>query len=132
MLVLASAVVVAAFLLQVNPDGERVALRNLPDAKVPPTCMSRELLGVRCPGCGLTRSFIFLAHGDWESSWRSHRLGWLLAAATLAQVPYRLHELARPRRRRRWLAAVTRWFPRVLLVLLLGNWLVEMLVFGLG
>jgi hypothetical protein len=34
-----------------------------------------------CPGCGLTRSIIELAHGNLESSLASHRLGLLLAGA---------------------------------------------------
>jgi hypothetical protein len=127
MLILASLVIVASFLLQVAPDGDRVSLRNAPSALVPPTCVSRQWFGVRCPGCGLTRSFVYLAHGDWWSSWKSHRIGWLLAAATLAQVPYRLHEIYRPRKRK-WLPIFSRWFGWALLALLIGNWLVDMIL----
>lgn len=29
-----------------------------------PMCAMRDVLGLPCPGCGLTRSFIHLAHGD--------------------------------------------------------------------
>jgi hypothetical protein len=43
-----------------------------------------------CPGCGLTRSFIHLAHGDWRRSLAIHRVGWLLALVVVAQIPYRL------------------------------------------
>jgi hypothetical protein len=127
MLIIAAFVIVAAFFLQVAPDGDHVSLRNVPSALVPPMCMSREYLGIRCPGCGLTRSFIYLAHGDWAASWRSHHLGWLLAAAVLAQVPYRLHELYRPRHRK-WLPVFSRWFGIALIVLLIGNWVVETIV----
>jgi hypothetical protein len=123
-LLLALGVIVASFLLQVAPDGDRVSLRNTPSALVPPLCMSRQLFGIPCPGCGLTRSFIYLAHGNWAASWRSHHVGWLLAAAVLAQVPYRLHELYRPRPRK-WLPILSRWFAVALIVLLLGNWLVQ-------
>src|SRR5256885_15933791 len=77
MLLLACFVIVAAFLLQVTPE-DRVAIFGAPEAVLPHTCMTYRLLGMRCPGCGLTRSFIHLAHGDWWSSWRSHRVGWLL------------------------------------------------------
>ena len=29
-----------------------------------PMCAMRDVVGLPCPGCGLTRSFIHLAHGD--------------------------------------------------------------------
>ncbi len=122
MLVISAAVVVLSIVLQVQPDGERVALRNVPQALVPPTCMARAWFDIPCPACGLTRSFIYLAHGDPLASWQSHRLGWLFAAAVLVQLPYRLHELCRPRRRV-WLPIFSRWFGRVLIALLIGNWL---------
>src|SRR4051794_15135915 len=77
-LVIACVVIVLAFVLQVQEDGERVAVGGSPSAVVPPTCLSYAWFGVRCPGCGLTRSFIQLAHGDPLSSFRYHRLGWLV------------------------------------------------------
>jgi len=95
-LLLCSFVVVAAFLMRVNPDGEKVSWLGISWTTLPTLCMSRQCFGVTCPGCGLTRSFIYLAHGNWWASWHSHRLGWLLAALTVAQIPYRLHGLVRP------------------------------------
>src|SRR5712671_4868428 len=68
MLLLACAVIVAAFGLQVLPDGDGVSIREVSVAKLPPLCVARPYLGVKCPGCGLTRSFVYLAHGDvWSS-----------------------------------------------------------------
>ena len=43
-----------------------------------PACLA-ALFGLRCPGCGFTRSIIHLAEGDWQASWHDHRLGGLLA-----------------------------------------------------
>ncbi len=120
---MALVVVVASLLLQVAPDGDRVHLGGLPAAQLPPLCTSRALLGTPCPGCGLTRSFVYLAHGDVAASWRAHRLGWLIALLVVAQVPYRLVEIARPRRRPRG-AALPRWLLFMLLVAFLGNWVV--------
>jgi hypothetical protein len=86
--------------------------------------MSQELFGVRCPGCGLTRSFVCLAHGDWAAAWAYHRLGWLLAAAVLIQWPYRLVSLRRPDQR-----PLGTWLPKMfgylLIAALFGNWLLE-------
>jgi hypothetical protein len=122
---LAAAVLVASFCLQVTED-DRVSLRNASEAKLPPVCVSNTYLGIKCPGCGLTRSFVHLAHGDPLSSFRSHRLGWLVFALTLAQIPYRLHLLSRPGKSQA-LLLFARWVGRVLLVLLLANWLGELL-----
>jgi hypothetical protein len=97
-LLLAVLVIAASFVLQVAPDGDRVYLHGAPAATLPPLCFMKALGGVPCPGCGLTRSFIYLAHGNPSASWQAHRLGWLLAALALVQVPYRLAELAWPGR----------------------------------
>ena len=83
-----------------------------------------SLLGLRCPGCGLTRSIIHLAEGDWRASWRSHRLGGLMAAVLIFQVPYRLLALRRPETPLippRWQAAL----GTALIVLLIVNWLAD-------
>jgi hypothetical protein len=123
MLVVAFFVVMLSFLLQVG-DGGRVAYRDLPQYPLPPMCGSNAWFGVKCPGCGLTRSFIHLAHGNWAASYRCHRLGWLMAAAILLQFPYRILSI---RRNRRPLLGTV--FPQVfgyfLIAVLIGNWLVE-------
>ncbi len=123
-LAFASAVLVLAFILQVRPDG-RVSLRKLARIPLPQTCFSRTWLGLKCPGCGLTRSIIHLAEGDWRASWRDHRLGGLVAALIALQLPYRLLALRRPDRaliRPRWQAVL----GYALIALLLGNWLLEL------
>ena len=57
-----------------------------------PLCMFRQLTGLPCPGCGLTRSLIVLAHGDLATAARMHPAGFplfllLLALALLALAP---------------------------------------------
>jgi Protein of unknown function (DUF2752) len=123
MLALASIVVVMAFLLQVNADGT-VAFWLLPDHPLPPSCPSFMWLKVKCPGCGLTRSIVYLAHGSWLESWHIHRVGWLMAAAILFQLPYRIISLRRPSQ-----PVLGTLFPRLfgwlLVALLIGNWLFD-------
>ncbi|MFQ5733119.1 MAG: DUF2752 domain-containing protein [Planctomycetaceae bacterium] len=80
---------VISFLLEVVPHG-RVAFRGFESMPLPHTCSARVLFGYGCPGCGLTRGYVHLAHGRWQASLAVHRLAWLLALATLLQVPYRL------------------------------------------
>ena len=81
-------VILLSFLLVIRADG-RVAFRGAEGYAVPETCASHALLGIDCPTCGLTRSFIELARGDWRASLGFHRLGWMVALAVVLQVPYR-------------------------------------------
>ena len=102
----------------------RVAVRGLTGLALPPSCPFRSLAGIRCPGCGLTRSFIHLAEGDWRASWRAHRLGMPLAALLALQIPYRVLALCRPGMGAipgRWRAALVAAF----LALLIANWLAD-------
>lgn len=123
-LAIACVVWLLAFLLRELPDG-RVAVRGLPQFPFPHTCASRAWLGLRCPGCGLTRSIIHLAEGDWRASWHDHRLGGLLAVVIALQIPYRLLALRRPGRplfSTHWRTAM----GYALIALLFGNWVVDL------
>lgn len=123
MLIIAVVVVLLLFLLQVRSD-QRVELSCLPGVPSPEMCWSRSVFGFNCPGCGLTRSLIYLAHGDWRSSLAMHRLGILMAVAIVAQLPYcavglywkKDHPLGRR------FATIFAW---TLISLLIGNWLFE-------
>jgi len=88
-------VLVLSCLLSFNGES-RLTLPGLGGRSLPPMCASRLMFGIRCPGCGLTRSFVSLASGDWGASWRHHRLGWLVFVAVVLQVPYRLWGLFHP------------------------------------
>lgn len=126
MLLIAGAVAVFALIFQVRAD-DRVVVWALPDHPLPHSCPSYIWFGVKCPGCGLTRSIVELVHGHLVSSWRHHRLGWLMAAAILAQFPYRFLAL-----RAGGKPPLGTWFPKmfgyVIILLLLANWAVEMLM----
>jgi hypothetical protein len=50
------------------------------------TCWSRELLGLTCPMCGLTRSVIALAHGELGASLAFHPGGVLVVLMLLGSV----------------------------------------------
>jgi hypothetical protein len=122
-LMLSLAIVALAFGLVERPGG-RVAVRGLTRYPLPTVCASRNLLGIKCPGCGLTRSFIHLAEADWPASWQSHRLGGLLAAMVLAQIPCRLLALRRsapPPVPALWRSAMI----AAIVALLIVNWLAD-------
>ena len=120
LLALAAIVAALAWSLEVRPD-ERVAFRGFSRWPLPQSCYSRALFGVPCPGCGLTRSFVFLARGDWPAAWREHRLGWLLAGLVVLQFPYRLWALAAGKEARLSPKVVTA-LAVALTILMFANW----------
>jgi hypothetical protein len=120
-LIASAVVVLLSFILHVH-DGRQVAVSGLPGLPMPQVCASKAWFGIDCPGCGLTRSFILLAHGDFSGAYQMHRLGWLVMSSVLLQFPYRIYALVRrvsyPLGNRLPLC-----FGCLLIVLLLGNWL---------
>jgi len=125
MLIAAMAVIGLAFLLEVHSD-QRVAFSMLPQWPLPETCPSRSLLHVECPGCGLTRSFVHLAHGNWRAAWNVNRAGWFVALAVMLQIPYRLAAL-RSRSGLPLGSSLPRLFGILLIGLLIVNWLINLL-----
>lgn len=125
MLVIACLVLIASILLDVNADGN-VFPQIFPSVILPPLCLTRELFGISCPGCGLTRSFIHLAHFHWNASWEAHSLGWVLFVTMLLQIPYRIHCMVT---RKNCISPIlTKWFGRTLIFLLIANWCVNVCV----
>jgi uncharacterized integral membrane protein len=95
-LIVSVLVIVLAYLLSIRTDG-RVAFRFAPAHALPETCLIHGLFGFNCPGCGLTRSILCLARGQWQLSLAYHRLGWLMALMIVLQLPYRTLLLTRGR-----------------------------------
>lgn len=61
--------------------------------QLPETCMSRRILNIPCPGCGLTRSFVAFSRGRIEEAFRFNAMGPFIYVLLLLQIPYRLAEL---------------------------------------
>lgn len=61
------------------PHGDAVAWPG--GAPMGVSCMSRAFLDVDCPFCGMTRSFVALAHGNVRAAFGFHAAGPLLFAA---------------------------------------------------
>lgn len=83
-------VLLAAALL--SPTAEAVSLFGY---EVPTVCAFRQAFDMGCPGCGLTRSFSFMAHGQVGTAFQMNWLGPLLFLAFASQPPYRLYRIAR-------------------------------------
>jgi hypothetical protein len=92
---LALAVLCASVLLGIGPQGQvRLPLLHV---ALPDSCAFHRISGRDCPGCGLTRSFVSLAHGDWRSAVQYNPVGPLWFGVLLAQIPYRGWQIRRLR-----------------------------------
>ncbi|MHB8861711.1 MAG: DUF2752 domain-containing protein [Pirellulaceae bacterium] len=121
-LVLACLVVMGAAALNVR-NGQQVVVPFL-NEPLPGTCTFLRVTGLPCPGCGLTRSFISVAHGHVAEAWRYNPAGILFFAIVLYQIPYRTWQIYRIRRglgEHRW-AHVDNWVLLGLCILLLLQW----------
>ena len=49
----------------------------------PILCPFRLITGLSCPGCGLTRSWVYTMHGDWAAAFGANMFGPLLIAAVV-------------------------------------------------
>ncbi|MBK7877679.1 MAG: DUF2752 domain-containing protein [Planctomycetes bacterium] len=49
-------------------------------------CWLRRLTGVSCPGCGLTRAFCAISHGDLPGAWSFHPFGFVFYAGAVTLV----------------------------------------------
>lgn len=66
-------------------------------AGLPSICPFHNLSGLPCPGCGLTRSFVCLAHGQISMAFEFHPLGPLLFGAALFLIINSLIGRSNPR-----------------------------------
>jgi hypothetical protein len=90
---IALTIVVLAAVLRVR--GEHQVVLPWIEQPLPEVCTLKRYLGVSCPGCGLTRSFISLADGDLFRAWRFNPVGPAIALLVCFQLPYRIVQLWR-------------------------------------
>ncbi len=88
------AVTVASVVL--TPSDAAVSLFGI---EIPKLCMWSNLTGESCLGCGLTRSFTYMGHGQVLEAFHHHKLGPLFWAFVVACVPWHGRKLARSFRR---------------------------------
>jgi hypothetical protein len=93
-LAMAATVLVCSLILQPGVAGTLVLPIPGTGAQVllPGMCLSRGLLGIPCPGCGLTRSFVAFSLGDIQSAFHFNAMGPVLYIICLMQIPYRVAE----------------------------------------
>ena len=97
-----------------------------------PTCIMRIATGLPCPGCGMTRSWVHLAHGDVARAFEYNFFGPIGFAMAVVLVVWTAYALLRriptsrllDRVNPRWLVALT--------VVWLGYSVVRMISLGMG
>lgn len=95
-LCLAGSVVLLSMVMQIRTSQEvNVPFTQTP---LPELCSFRRMTGMDCAGCGMTRCFISLGHGDLPGAWMYNPAGILLYAIVLFQIPFRGWQLWRIRR----------------------------------
>lgn len=124
-LVLCGGVMVLAFVLSIRDQTQvLIPFTSIP---LPELCTFRRFTGLGCPGCGMTRCFIALAHGDVRAAWSYNPAGLFLFALFAFQIPYRGLQIWRIRQglselRLGWLAAMS---LGLVAVLTFGQWLLR-------
>ncbi|MGN6545159.1 MAG: DUF2752 domain-containing protein [Aureliella sp.] len=108
-------------------DQRRVYFLNW-SQPIPETCTAYSRFGVDCPGCGLTRTFIHLVHGQFAAAWRLSPVGALVFLFACVQIPPGIAQLVF-RSRARWVEAWglwNDWGTALLVIALLLQWLVRL------
>jgi hypothetical protein len=85
------------------------------------TCMFRHITGYPCMSCGMTRTFLLMAHGDISGAWHMSPLGVPLFLALVAAVGWGAACLVTGKRlllRLPW-----RWVGAGFALLVLVNWI---------
>ena len=125
-LAIAAGVLLAARTLSLDEGRVTLPLVHWP---LPTTCTLRRLTGLACPGCGLTRSLIALAHQDPAAAWQFNPVGCLLFILLVFHVPLALLQemlcwSGRPPLR---LMPLYRVLAVLLVTGLVGQWLVRLM-----
>lgn len=124
---MSAAVMLAACLLSVR--GEEQVVMPIIGIPLPGTCSFKSFFGMDCPGCGLTRCFVSLGHGDVRGAWSFNPVGIFLFGVVAFQIPYRLTQLWRLRSGRQairphaWTNFVLAGVAAALLLQWLGRWI---------
>ena len=97
--------------------------------RVPNLCALKRTTGYDCPGCGLTRCFIAMGHGQWGRAFQYHPVGTAMFVVVAAQIPYRAIQLWRLARGKNDLDHAALWaIPVLIVAAMVVQWILGMLL----
>ncbi len=88
------------------------------------TCAFHSLTGLSCPGCGLTRAFCAISHGQYRDAWSLHPFSFPLYAAVLVGLgaPWLSHCFSAVTGRKTTVALRLGFFTLAVAMLIYGGW----------
>jgi len=87
---IAAAVIIIATARSLRVEPPRSVFLPFGSDPLPELCSFRHMLKIDCPGCGMTRSFIFASRFQCSNAWNSNPAGILLFASIVLSIPWRL------------------------------------------
>lgn len=127
-------VLVLSFLLQ--PGEGREVLFPFSRIALPESCYTYVFFGFDCPGCGLTRSFVHLARGQWKTAWQLNPLAIVLYTYVILQIPQAGLRWIPVSIRNRWLSErtlarwtrINEWMAVGILIGLAAQWIIRLIL----
>ena len=96
-LFVSTAIMIFSFILKVSSDN-KIKFPIISNVDFSGFCFFEQVTGVKCPTCGLTKSFISISHLNFKKSIEYNKLGLIIYFIFLFQVPYRAIEIIKYKR----------------------------------
>jgi len=126
-LIFCSTILLLSFFLTID-GGSNVCLPILNKYPIHGICLFKEIFGIDCPTCGLTRSFISISHLHFENAWDFNRASIFIYVFVLFQIPYRICLIWKKQ------GLITdnylktsRSYSYVVAIILIANWFLELI-----
>lgn len=97
----AMAAVVLLMSVLMRSEGDSAVYLPGFSSPMPDSCTSRRLLGIDCPGCGMTRAFISISHGQVARAWQLNPASIVVYLFVAVQIPWHAIQIWRLRNHRR-------------------------------
>jgi hypothetical protein len=115
-------VIICSFVFSVSGNSSYIPIFG--GIRIPLTCILKAATGYNCPTCGMTRSFISIAHGDFYGALKYNLGGVLAFALCIQEIIFRFIKIITDSRS--FLLKYIRLFMKfqvvLLAVLLFVNW----------